>query len=70
MFDLSRGFGFIAPDGGAALRYGSRIFVHVRDFEFSGAPPPGRGLQVNDRVSLTRNGEASSTSKHCYWAYS
>ena len=48
-FNGSKGFGFIAPDGG-----GRDVFVHVKALERSGLS----GLNENQRVRLTvRQGE-------------
>jgi len=50
-FNTSRGFGFIAPEGG-----GKDVFVHASALERSGIPIPNEGDKVSFEVEEDRRG--------------
>lgn len=51
-FDTARGFGFVAPDGGAA-----DLFIHASALERSGIAELQAGQQIRAEVSLGRQGK-------------
>lgn len=50
-FNATRGFGFIAPEGG-----GKDVFVHVTAVERSGVPPLVEGQKISFETEDDRRG--------------
>ncbi|MCB1474646.1 MAG: cold-shock protein [Rhodobiaceae bacterium] len=50
-FNTQKGYGFIAPDGGA-----KDVFVHVTAVERSGIPPLDKGMKVTFDLEDDRRG--------------
>jgi len=54
-FDRTKGYGFIAPDGG-----GKDAFVHISAVEASGATELTEGQKVQYDLEVGRNGKQSA----------
>ena len=54
-FNTSKGYGFIAPDGG-----GTDVFVHVTALQRSGIPDLAEGQKVSFEVAPGRDGRISA----------
>jgi len=54
-FNTSKGFGFIAPDGG-----GKDVFVHITALQRSGIQNLAEGQRVSFEVSPSRDGRISA----------
>jgi len=50
-FNAQKGYGFIAPDGGA-----KDVFVHITAVERSGIPPLDKGMKVSFDLEDDRRG--------------
>ena len=54
-FNVSKGFGFIAPDGG-----GNDVFVHITALQRSGIQDLAEGQKVSFEVAPGRDGRISA----------
>ena len=54
-FNTSKGYGFIAPDGG-----GKDVFVHVTALQRSGIPDLAEGQKVSFEVAPGRDGRITA----------
>ena len=54
-FNTSKGFGFIAPDGG-----GKDVFIHITALQRSGLQSLEEGQKVNFEVSPGRDGRMAA----------
>jgi cold shock protein len=57
-FNINKGFGFIAPEGG-----GSDVFVHASALERAGIPPLKEGQRVEFETEVDKRSGKTAVSK-------